>query len=117
MNLRPQIRGPISIEGFKINDGSGADVTDGQPNAIAFGLSNVSPRGVALTPHFFRRGQTVVAQATKACDVDNIGATSGGGIRLRADRAEVIEGMTGNAELKFGRFSSVGVYNCKQNSR
>lgn len=103
MKLRAQVRRPILVKGFEINDGSCADVADGQADAVAFGLANVIARRVALMLHFVQSGKTIVAQAAQARDIDDSGAACRGGIGLCADWAKMIEGVARNANLKLGR--------------
>src|SRR5439155_18676970 len=102
VKLRAESRRPVFIEGLQFDDGGGADIADVQPNAFVFCASKIGFNGFALFAEFFRGRQTTVSEPAHSTDVNNICAAGGCGFSLVGKSAEVVEGMAGDANLKFG---------------
>src|SRR5437588_1090524 len=95
-----QVRWPVTIESFQVHDRSGAHVTNGQPKAVVFRATQIARRRLAFPPQPLRAWQPVIAQTTEPRDINDMRSSRNGRVSLLANRAEMIERMSGDPNPK-----------------
>jgi hypothetical protein len=96
VKLLAQRRRPVAIEGVQLNDGSGTDVANDQPNPTFARVSDIVGNVPFLIQKFRFGWQALVSQRTQARCVNDIRSRCRRNVCLIPDISEVIKGMTGN---------------------
>ncbi len=101
--LRAKFACPIFVETLEFHDGGCAEIAQGQSQTASFGIGEVVSGGLLLAAQILDRRQSLISQRTDSRDVEDGRPAGQRRLCLLAERAQMIEGVGSDPNLKVRR--------------